>query len=151
MRTLPQDDFSSDNAIAIDQGRRWPLAIDPQVALDGVALDASPRTASCYAVVQLLSAVSDCRSHTAPLTLLWCVPSNAMQGLANKWIRALEKQAGLLVVKQSDPGFLRALENAIQFGEEPASDLDSALLPLALSHARVVAMPSHGQHNSLPV
>jgi hypothetical protein len=39
-----------------------------------------------------------------------------MQGLANKWIRALEKQAGLLAVKQSDPSFLRTLENAIQFG-----------------------------------
>ena len=29
---LPKDDFSTDNAIAVDQGRRWPLCIDPQVA-----------------------------------------------------------------------------------------------------------------------
>lgn len=29
---LPKDDFSSENAIAVDQGRRWPLCIDPQVA-----------------------------------------------------------------------------------------------------------------------
>lgn len=28
---LPKDDFSSENAIAVDQGRRWPLCIDPQV------------------------------------------------------------------------------------------------------------------------
>jgi dynein heavy chain len=29
---LPKDDFSTDNAIAVDQGRRWPLCIDPQVS-----------------------------------------------------------------------------------------------------------------------
>ena len=28
---LPKDDFSTDNAITVDQGRRWPLCIDPQV------------------------------------------------------------------------------------------------------------------------
>eukprot|EP00983_Pelagomonas_calceolata_P034873 1092657-Pelagomonas_calceolata.AAC.2 len=28
---LPKDDFSTDNGIAVDQGRRWPLCIDPQV------------------------------------------------------------------------------------------------------------------------
>ncbi|CAG9464833.1 unnamed protein product [Pedinophyceae sp. YPF-701] len=27
---LPRDDFSSENAIKLDQGRRWPLCIDPQ-------------------------------------------------------------------------------------------------------------------------
>lgn len=43
-----------------------------------------------------------------------------MQGLANKWIRTLEKATGLLVVKQSDANFLRTLENAIQFGERVA-------------------------------
>jgi dynein heavy chain len=39
------------------------------------------------------------------------------QGLANKWIRAMEKDAGLLVIKLTDANFLRTLENAIQFGE----------------------------------
>ncbi len=28
---LPKDDFSTENGIAVDQGRRWPLCIDPQV------------------------------------------------------------------------------------------------------------------------
>lgn len=32
---LPKDDFSTDNAITVDQGRRWPLCIDPQVRLEG--------------------------------------------------------------------------------------------------------------------
>ncbi|KIZ07415.1 Dynein heavy chain 17, axonemal [Monoraphidium neglectum] len=57
------------------------------------------------------------------------------KGLANKWIRALEKQAGLLAVKQSDPSFLRTLENAIQFGkpvllENVGESLDASLEPL---------------------
>jgi hypothetical protein len=30
---LPRDGFSTDNGIAMDQGRRWPLCIDPQVCL----------------------------------------------------------------------------------------------------------------------
>jgi len=38
------------------------------------------------------------------------------QGLANKWIKAMEKDAGLLVIKLTDANFLRTLENAIQFG-----------------------------------
>ncbi|KAI8464307.1 MAG: dynein heavy chain and region D6 of dynein motor-domain-containing protein [Monoraphidium minutum] len=83
---LPKDDFSTDNAIAIEQGGRWPLAIDPQ-------------------------------------------------GLANKWVRALEGPSGLLAVKQSDAGFLRTLENAIQFGkpvllENVGEALDATLEPL---------------------
>ena len=28
---LPKDEFSAENGIVIDQGRRWPLCIDPQV------------------------------------------------------------------------------------------------------------------------
>jgi hypothetical protein len=39
------------------------------------------------------------------------------QGLANKWIKAMEKDAGLLVIKLTDANFLRTLENAIQFGK----------------------------------
>jgi dynein heavy chain len=38
------------------------------------------------------------------------------QGLANKWIKAMEKDAGLLVIKLTDANFLRTLKNAIQFG-----------------------------------
>nr|8GLV_Kg Chain Kg, DHC_N2 domain-containing protein [Chlamydomonas reinhardtii] len=83
---LPKDDFSSENSIAVDQGRRWPLCIDPQ-------------------------------------------------GLANKWIRNMEKEAGLQVIKLSDANYLRTLENAIQFGkpvllENVMESLDASLEPL---------------------
>ena len=57
------------------------------------------------------------------------------QGLANKWIRAMEKDAGLLVVKLTDGNYLRTLENAIQFGkpvllENVMEVLDASLEPL---------------------
>ncbi|GLI65190.1 hypothetical protein VaNZ11_008652 [Volvox africanus] len=83
---LPKDDFSTENSIAIDQGRRWPLCIDPQ-------------------------------------------------GLANKWIRNMEKDAGLQVIKLTDANYLRTLENAIQFGkpvllENVMESLDASLEPL---------------------
>lgn len=32
---LPKDEFSTENGIAMDQGRRWPLCIDPQVSRGG--------------------------------------------------------------------------------------------------------------------
>ena len=59
------------------------------------------------------------------------------QGQANKWIRNMEKEAGLLVIKLSDPNYLRTVENAVQFGkpvllENVGETLDAALEPLLL-------------------
>ncbi|MEW5311650.1 MAG: hypothetical protein WDW38_003346 [Sanguina aurantia] len=56
-------------------------------------------------------------------------------GLANKWIRAMEAEAGLQVIKLTDANYLRALENAIQFGkpvllENIGETLDASLEPL---------------------
>jgi len=97
---LPKDDFSSENAIAVDQGRRWPLCIDPQ-------------------------------------------------GTANKWIRNMEKDAQLLVIKLSDGNYMRTLENAVQFGkpvllENVGETLDAALEPLLLKQTfkQVQRLPS---------
>ena len=45
---LPKDDFSSENAIAVDQGRRWPLCIDPQV------LRRSASLVFCYCTISVL-------------------------------------------------------------------------------------------------
>lgn len=64
-----------------------------------------------------------------PVTL----PPCCAQGLANKWVRAMEKDAGLLVIKLTDPNFLRTLENAIQFGkpvlmENVMETLDASLV-----------------------
>lgn len=59
------------------------------------------------------------------------------QGQANKWIKSLEKDAGLDVIKLSDRDFLRSLENAVRFGkpcllENVAEELDPALEPILL-------------------
>lgn len=59
------------------------------------------------------------------------------QGQANKWIRNMEKEAGLHVIKLSDGNYLRTVENAVQFGqpvllENVGETLDAALEPLLL-------------------
>ena len=57
------------------------------------------------------------------------------QGQANKWIRNMESEQGLLVIKLTQSDYLRTLENAIQFGkpvlcENVQEALDPALEPL---------------------
>ncbi|XP_029455356.1 dynein heavy chain 1, axonemal [Rhinatrema bivittatum] len=59
------------------------------------------------------------------------------QGQANKWIKNMEKDHGLEVLKLSDRDFLRSLENAIRFGkpcmlENVGEELDPALEPVLL-------------------
>ncbi|KAJ3125137.1 Dynein heavy chain 1, axonemal [Nowakowskiella sp. JEL0407] len=85
---LPKDSLSRDNAIIVQNSRRWPLLIDPQ-------------------------------------------------GQANKWIRNMEKETGLDIIKLTDRDFLRTLENAIRFGkpvllENVGEKLDPALEPVLL-------------------
>ena len=57
------------------------------------------------------------------------------QGQANKWIRNMEKNNNLQVIKLTDGNYLRSLENAIQFGmpvllENVGEELDPSLEPL---------------------
>ncbi|KAI8927547.1 dynein heavy chain and region D6 of dynein motor-domain-containing protein [Entophlyctis helioformis] len=57
------------------------------------------------------------------------------QGQANKWIKNMEKQNKLIVIKLSDSDYVRSLENAIQFGtpvllENINEEVDSVLEPL---------------------
>jgi len=57
------------------------------------------------------------------------------QGQANKWIRNMESENGLEIIKLSDREFLRSLENAIRFGkpvllENVDETLDPALEPI---------------------
>ncbi|XP_069062696.1 dynein axonemal heavy chain 1 [Pleurodeles waltl] len=59
------------------------------------------------------------------------------QGQANKWIKNMEKDNTIDVVKLSDRDFLRSLENAIRFGkpfmlENVGEELDPALEPVLL-------------------
>ncbi|KAF1322385.1 Dynein heavy chain, partial [Globisporangium splendens] len=59
------------------------------------------------------------------------------QGQANKWIRNMEKNNKLTVIKLTDGDYMRTLENAIQFGapvllENVGEELDPSLEPLLL-------------------
>lgn len=36
---------------------------------------------------------------------------------ANKWVKNMERDAGLDIIKLSDKDFLRTLENGVRFGE----------------------------------
>ncbi|XP_049894014.1 dynein axonemal heavy chain 1 [Epinephelus moara] len=59
------------------------------------------------------------------------------QGQANSWIKNMERDNGLEVMKLSDQDFLRSLENGIQFGkpcvlENVGEELDPALEPVLL-------------------
>ena len=59
------------------------------------------------------------------------------QGQANKWIKQMEKQNQLDVLKLTDKDFLRSLENAVRFGkpvllENVLEELDPALEPILL-------------------
>lgn len=59
------------------------------------------------------------------------------QGQANKWVKNLEKENKLSVIKLTDGDYMRTLENCIQFGtplllENVGEELDPSLEPLLL-------------------
>lgn len=59
------------------------------------------------------------------------------QGQANKWVKNMEKELKLQIIKLSDTNYSRTLENAIQFGtpvllENVGEELDPILQPILL-------------------
>lgn len=59
------------------------------------------------------------------------------QGQANKWVRNMEKESKLTVIKLTDADYMRTLENSVQFGtpvllENIGEELDPSLEPLLL-------------------
>ena len=59
------------------------------------------------------------------------------QGQANKWVKNMERESGLRVVKLTQADYVRTLENCIQFGtpvliENVGEELDPSLEPLLL-------------------
>ena len=59
------------------------------------------------------------------------------QGQANKWVKNMEKERGIEVIKLTDGNYMRTLENSIQFGtpvllENVGEELDPSLEPLLL-------------------
>ena len=59
------------------------------------------------------------------------------QNQANKWIKNMEKENNLKIIKQSDKNLLRVLENCLQFGlplliEDINEEIDPLLEPVLL-------------------
>ena len=59
------------------------------------------------------------------------------QGQANKWIKNMEKDSKIIVIKLTDANYTRNLENAIQFGqpvllENVGEELDPSLESILL-------------------
>jgi len=59
------------------------------------------------------------------------------QGQANRWVKNMEKENKLSVIKLTDGDYMRNLENCIMFGnplllENVAEELDPSLEPLLL-------------------
>jgi len=59
------------------------------------------------------------------------------QGQANKWVKNMEKDCKLSIIKFTDSDYMRTMENCIQFGnplllENVAEELDPSLEPLLL-------------------
>lgn len=59
----------------------------------------------------------------------------SLLGQANKWVKNMEKQNKLNIIKLSDTNYVRTLENCIQFGsplllENVGEELDAILEPV---------------------
>lgn len=68
------------------------------------------------------------------------------QGQANRWIRNLERERGLDVVKPMDKDLLRTLENGVRFGravllENVGETLDASLEPILLKQVQFLGLP----------
>ncbi len=121
---LPTDAFSVENGIIVHNARRWPLMIDPQVRY------VAPR----LRVLRVLCVLSPrCARCAEPMCGI------AAQGQANKWVKQMEAENQLKVIKLTDNAYLRTLENAIQFGqpvllENLNEEIDPSLEPVLLKH-----------------
>ncbi|CAG7837222.1 unnamed protein product [Allacma fusca] len=83
---LPKDSTSTENAVLVTRGRRWPLMIDPQ-------------------------------------------------DQANRWVKRMESEKQLKVLKLTDGTFMRTMENCVRLGtpcllEEIGETLDPSLEPI---------------------
>nr|XP_050853938.1 dynein axonemal heavy chain 12-like isoform X4 [Vespula vulgaris] len=92
---LPRDSFSIENAIIMDNSKRWSLFIDPQ-------------------------------------------------SQANKWIRNMEKQSELEIVKVTDKNYMNIIEQAIEYGkpvliENILEDLPAPLDPILMRNIYKIA------------
>ena len=84
--------------------------------------------------VQYINSSHMCHSLPPPLIRPLMIDP---QGQANKWVKNMEKDNKLQVVKLTQADYVRTLENCIQFGnpvliENVGEELDPSLEPLLL-------------------
>lgn len=107
---LPVDNFSTENGIIVTKCKRWPLMIDPQ---------------GFFFIIILLTK-----------KIIYIKFNNAIYlDQANKWIKTIEKERNLKVIKLHDKDYIRVLEESIQAGtpvilENVMETLDPTLEPL---------------------
>jgi dynein heavy chain len=100
LRKLPNDKFSIENAIILDNSSRWPLMIDPQGQANrwirhmcgGGSREGGGRSNGTNGTNGKTNGGSKSKKQTVPAS------------------------SGLKIVKQNQSGFLRVVENAVQFG-----------------------------------
>jgi len=101
---LPRDDFSSENGIAVDQGRRWPLCIDPQgLANKWIRNMETPRGLNIIKLTDgnFLRTLENCISFGKPV-LLENVGEALDASLESLLQKQTFKQGGSLCIKLGD-------------------------------------------------
>lgn len=90
---LPADNFSVENGIIVTNSSRYSLLIDPQGKYEGWGW-------------------GDSKYERQPL-------SNANNFIvqANKWIKNMEKNNNLKVLKQTDSNYMQVMEVALTYGQ----------------------------------
>eukprot|EP00736_Rhodelphis_marinus_P011006 Rmarinus@m.25417 len=142
---LPRDRVSVDNAVIMANNLRWPLLIDPQKQanlwikkMEQPVLHPTPQQQASG--VSQLTAVTTADG-TIPAIIGKVLNNTDPKESMSESTRA--RRGALSVLKTTDAGFLKGLENAIQFGspvllENVGEDIDPIVRPLIfkqLTHA----------------
>ncbi|CAH0703555.1 unnamed protein product [Spodoptera exigua] len=137
---LPRDAISTENGILVTRAGRWPLTIDPQEQV-GKRVGRLPDDKQLAPPM----GTRNNRGVTNALPTFWGLGiwkfrdwgRGRIRPPANRWIRNMEKDNGLMITKLIDTNYVRVLENCIRLGwpmliEDLGESLDATLAPVLL-------------------